>query len=62
MNWILSSMINGKDDGKVSISSAQVDGMKHFKVVHATHPYIMKNTRVIKDVIHFLESGEFECN
>ncbi len=59
INWILSSLIPGKDDGKVSVASAQVEGMCAFKVVHATHPFIMQRTLVIRDVIVFLQTGVF---
>ena len=60
INWIQSIfMIPGKDDGKVSIERAKVDGMKAFKVVHATHPFIMKRSSVIRDVIEFLRTGDF---
>lgn len=59
INWILSTMIPGKDDGKVSIESAQVDGMKAFKILHTTHPFIMKKKAVITETIHFIEKGRF---
>jgi len=59
INWILSSMIPGTDDGKVSIESARVEGMKAFKVVHATHPMIMNNGSVIEDILSFLARGHF---
>lgn len=59
INWINSGMIPGPDDGKVSVESAQVEGMSAFKVVHATHPMIMKKTAVIEEVIHFLATGQF---
>jgi len=62
INWILSCMIPGKDDGKVSIENAKVDGMKDFKVVHATHPFIMKNIQVIDDICAFFRSGSFYKN
>ena len=60
INWINSTMIPGKDDGKVSINSAKVEGMKAFKVVHATHPFIMKKKKVITDVVIFLKEGRFQ--
>ena len=59
INWILSTMIPGKDDGKVSVERARLEGMKAFKVVHATHPLIMKKKSVIADILSFLESGTF---
>ena len=59
INWILSSMIPGEDDGKVSRDSAKVEGMDAYKVVHATHPLIMKNKKVIEHVKFFLKFGTF---
>ena len=59
INWILSLMIPGPNDGKVSIESARLSGMADYKVVQATHSYIMKNRTVIKDVLAFLETGKF---
>ena len=59
INWILSSMIPGKDDGKVSVESAKVKGMKDFKVINATHPFIMKNKEAMNEALHFIETGNF---
>lgn len=59
INWINSMIIPGKDDGKVSIKSAKVEGMKAYKVMHSTHPVIMKNKAVIKDTRNFLQTGQF---
>jgi esterase/lipase len=59
INWINSLMIPGKDDGKVSVESADFEGVSAFKVVHVTHPMIMKKKTVIEDVIRFLKSGAF---
>lgn len=60
INWINSLMIQGKDDGKVSVASAQIEGVTSFKAVHATHPMIMKNQSVIKEAISFLKTGAFQ--
>ena len=62
INWILSCMISGKDDGKVSTASARLDGMKAFKIVHSSHPFIMKNRKVISDVATFLGTGSFPAD
>jgi len=59
INWINSFMIDGKDDGKVSIERTKVEGMKEHLVIHATHPYLMKNKRVIENTIRFLKTGTF---
>lgn len=59
INLINSGMIEGPDDGKVSVASTKVDGMKEHLVVHVTHPYLMKNERVIRETICFLKTGMF---
>ncbi|MEM1224014.1 MAG: alpha/beta fold hydrolase [Verrucomicrobiota bacterium] len=59
INWILSTMIPGKDDGKVSLQSAKVEGMKDYKVIHASHPFIIRNKDAIKETISFLKTGSF---
>ncbi len=59
INGINSMIIPGDDDGKVSIESAKVEGMNAYKVIHATHPYIMKNDEAITLTIQFLETGAF---
>lgn len=59
INWINSLMIKGPDDGKVSVERTKVAGMKAHLVIHATHPYLMKNSRAIRETIHFLRHGRF---
>jgi len=59
INWILSSMIDGIDDGKVSIKSAKLEGMKDFLIVEATHPFIMKNNFAIEQTKYFLKNADF---
>lgn len=59
INMILSLLIDGKDDGKVSIERAKLSGMADFSIVHATHPFIMKNDDVIEQAIQFLRTGRF---
>jgi triacylglycerol lipase len=60
INWINSwFLIPGRDDGKVSIQRAKPAGMKDFIVIHATHPFIMRNREAIRQTIYFLRNGEF---
>lgn len=59
INWINSGMIAGPDDGKVSVASTKVEGMKEHLVLPVTHPYLMKNARVIEETLCFLSSGRF---
>lgn len=60
INWINSLIIPGKDDGKVSIESARVEGMADFLIVHVSHPFIMKDKTVITKCLHFLQNGSFD--
>jgi hypothetical protein len=59
INWINSLMIQGPDDGKVSVERTKVEGMKEHIVVHTTHPFMMKNKRVLRCTLSFLRSGTF---
>lgn len=60
INLILSLMIEGSDDGKVSVENAKLEGMKDFLVLPATHTFIMRNKTAIRQTIHFLHHGQFE--
>jgi triacylglycerol lipase len=62
VNPILSLMIPGTDDGKVSIESAKLEGMTDFCVIPASHPFIMNNERAIGQTLSFLAEGRFTCN
>jgi hypothetical protein len=60
INWINSlAMINGRDDGKVSIQRTRIEGMKDHLVIHASHPFIMRDTQAIAETIRFLSTGAF---
>ena len=60
INWILSTIIDGEDDGKVSVERAKLEGMKDFIVIHSAHPFIMKNAATIMQTLHFLDHGKFK--
>ncbi|AFI84935.1 alpha/beta hydrolase [Methylophaga nitratireducenticrescens] len=59
INLILSTLIPGPDDGKVSIRNAKLDGMQDFLVVEQTHPFIMANDMVQSQTLYFLQNGRF---
>ena len=60
INPFLSMMIKGKDDGKVSIERAALEGMQDMLVIPTSHPFIMKNRTAIAQTIQFLKTGAFE--
>ncbi len=59
INLFLSRLIPGVDDGKVAVEKAKVAGMKDFLVIHATHPFIMRNNTAMSQTIAFLKTGRF---
>lgn len=61
MNPILSLMIPGKDDGKVSVERTALEGMKEQLVVPYVHTFIMNKPLVIENTVCFLKHGHF-CN
>ena len=52
-------IIAGKFDGKVSVKSTKLDGMKDFLVVPSAHSFIMEWDDVIEAVKHFIKNGKF---
>ena len=59
INPLLSVLIPGRDDGKVSVENTKVLGMKAHKTMSVTHPMMMKNADVIAQIVQFLANGTF---
>ncbi len=60
INLILSLMIPGTDDGKVSVDNTRLKGMNDHLEMPVTHALMMRNNKVIDQVVHYLETGSFK--
>jgi len=62
INLLLSRMIAGVDDGKVSVENTKLEGMHDHLEMEVTHPFMMRNSKVIEQVIQYLETGRFSTS
>jgi triacylglycerol lipase len=59
VNPLLSQLFPDTNDGKVSVSRTQVQGMKDFIVMPYSHTFMMQREAVIEQALHFIQQGYF---
>ncbi|MFT7223485.1 MAG: pimeloyl-ACP methyl ester carboxylesterase [Cellvibrionaceae bacterium] len=62
INFFLSTLIPGADDGKVSIERTKLSGMNDHIELETSHPFMMRNEKVIDQVLFYLKNGRFKRN
>jgi pimeloyl-ACP methyl ester carboxylesterase len=56
---VSSAIIPGDDDGKVSVESTRVPGMRDHLIVYASHTFFPQNAEVHRQTTYFLRFGAF---
>jgi len=59
-NLILSCLLPGVDDGKVTIENTKLEGMKDHIVMPTSHIFIMNNKKVWHQIFNFISKSEFD--
>lgn len=59
-NPVFARVLGAEGDGKVTVESARLDGMRDLVVVDRAHTFMMWAPDVLAQIFAFLESGQFD--
>jgi triacylglycerol lipase len=60
INPVGTVLLPDENDGTVSVESTRLEGATDFILVKANHTFIMQETEVAEQVVHFLRNGRFD--
>ena len=60
LNLLFSTLLPGEDDGKVSVESTKIEGMKDFITLPISHTFMMQDYETLSQTLHFLDLGCFD--
>lgn len=58
--WFTWFLLPGPGDGKVTIESTKIEGMKDHIIIPASHTFITRKKQTLYQVAYFLENGQFD--
>lgn len=58
--WFSWTLLKGEDDGKVTVESTKLNGMKDHIVIPVAHPHVPNHPDAISQTVYFLKNGCFE--
>jgi triacylglycerol lipase len=62
LNPFFSRILEGPNDGKVTVESTRISGMSDFAVVHSSHTWMLLRAETMRYILAFIREGNFGQN